>query len=289
MRSLIGLLVGLLVGLLASVPFAHSAAATGQTPRLPLWEFGLGTGVLAFSDYRGADTGHVYPIPVPYFIYRGRFLRADRDGLHGRLFRQQFAELNVSVGATTPVRSSASRVRAGMPDLNPTVEIGPSLDLHLWHSADRRARIDLRLPAAIAVTAESNPKSAGWLFTPRLNLDLTDVGGHTGWKLGALAGPLYADRRYHDYFYGVAPQYASVGRPAYVARGGYSGAQAVLALSRRFPRYWVGAFVRHDWLAGAAFASSPLLLSRSYWMGGIGIAWMISQSSRTVPVADEWP
>jgi outer membrane scaffolding protein for murein synthesis (MipA/OmpV family) len=266
---------------------ASAASTAADTPQKPLWEFGLGIGALAFDDYRGADTGHVYPLPVPYFDYRGHIFRADRDGARGVLFNREVAELNVSVSATTPVRSSATTARSGMPNLKPTVELGPSLDLHLWKSADRRVRLDLRMPVRAALTIESSPRAIGWNFAPRLNLDLVDVAGHPGWKLGVLTGPLFADRRYHEYFYGVAPQFATADRPMYEAPGGYAGSQALAALSKRFPRYWVGAFVRYDWLRGAVFAPSPLVRSQSYWLAGVGIAWMIGQSSRMVDPGDE--
>ena len=263
------------------------ASVAAETPKKPLWEFGLGIGALAFDDYRGADTSHVYPVPVPYFDYRGHIFRADRDGARGVLFNRDVAELNVSVSATTPVRSSATSARNGMPNLRATVELGPSLDLHLWKSADRSIRLDLRMPLRTAFTIESPPRSIGWIFAPRINLDLLDVGGHDGWKLGILMGPLYGDRRYHEYFYGVAPQFATAERPAYEARGGYAGSQALVALSKRFPRYWVGAFARYDWLSGAVFEPSPLVRSRNYWFGGFGIAWLIGQSSRMVDPGDE--
>ena len=93
-------------------------------------------GAVAFEDYRGSDTTHVYPLPVPYVLYNGTFLKADRDGVRGTLFNQDRIELNLSFNATTPVRSD--RERSGMPDLRPTVEFGPSLDLHLLRSDDRR-------------------------------------------------------------------------------------------------------------------------------------------------------
>jgi outer membrane protein len=260
-----------------------AAAATPQ----PLWELGLGIGALAFEDYRGADTGHVYPLPVPYFTYRGRFLRADRDGVRGLLLDRDFAELNLSVNATTPVRSGDTLARRGMPNLRPTVEIGPSLDWHLWRSADRHLRLDLGLPVRTAITVEATPHSIGWFFAPRLNLDVLDVGGHAGWNLGVLAGPQYANRRYDQYFYEVAPQYATAGRPAYQARGGYAGMQSLLALSKRYPGYWVGFFARYDALRGASFADSPLVRSNGYWLGGVAIAWMIGQSSQRVDVRDD--
>jgi MipA family protein len=97
---------------------------------------------------------------------------------------------------------------------------------------------------------------------------------------------LFADHRYDDYFYSVAPQYAIAGRPAFQAAGGYAGTQALVSLSRRYPAYWIGAYIRHDTLAGASFADSPLVKRDSYWSAGFGVAWMIRQSSRLVESED---
>jgi outer membrane protein len=250
----------------------------------PLWEFGLGVGAVSFGDYRGADTTHVYVLPVPYFVYRGKFLQADRNGIRGLLFNQEWLELNISVNATTPVRANAAR--AGMPDLRSTLEIGPSVDLHLWHSNDSKVKFDVRLPIRTVFTVQSSPRSLGWLFAPNASVDVKDVGGFTGWNFGALAGPLFAARRYDDYFYTVTNQYATPERPAYEAPGGYAGTQVLAALSKRYPSFWVGAYVRHDSLGGAVFQSSPLVKRNEYWAGGFGIAWMITQSS-TMVEADE--
>jgi outer membrane scaffolding protein for murein synthesis (MipA/OmpV family) len=250
----------------------------------PLLEYGLGVGAVAFEDYRGSDTSHVYPLPVPYLVYNGKFLKADRDGVRGTLFNQDRVEINLSVNATTPVRSD--RERSGMPDLRPTVELGPSFELHVLRSDDARIKLDFRMPLRAAFTVEASPRMIGWTFTPRFNLDIADPFGFAGWKLGLLAGPLFADRRYDDYFYTVAPQYATTLRPAYQAVGGYAGTQTTAALSKRFPHFWVGAYVRYDTLSGAAFIDSPLVQSRRYWAGGVGISWMIHRSSTMVEVPD---
>jgi len=252
----------------------------------PLWEFGLGAGAVVFPDYRGADTSHVYPIPVPYFVYRGTFLRSDRNGLRELFLDNDIVELNLSVGATTPARSNGTSARAGMPDLKPTIEVGPSLDLHLWRSVDRLVQFDLRLPVRGAITIESSPHSIGGFFSPRLNFDIRDVGGHAGWDAGFLVGPLYANREYDNYFYTVAPQFATPSRPAYQAAGGYAGAEMLVSVSKRFPNFWVGAFVRHDTLSGATFLASPLVRSQDYWAGGFGIAWMIGKSDHRVKIDD---
>ena len=83
-------------------------------------------------------------------------------------------------------------------------------------------------------------------------------------------------------FYGVDSTYATAARPAYAARGGYSGSQFTVALSKRFSGFWVGAFARHDNLDGAVFADSPLMRRSQNLSLGLGIAWILGQSSRMV-------
>jgi MipA family protein len=253
----------------------------------PLWEAGLGVGALVFPDYRGSDEIKAYPVPVPYFVYRGPFLKADREGVRGELFDRKYVELSISLNATIPVRSEDNAARRDMADLRPTIEVGPSLDIHLWRSADERMKLDLVMPLRVPVTIESSPESLGWIFSPRLNLDIEDVAGYTGWSFGAGVGPLFAADRFHEYFYSVAPRFATTARPAYEADGGYSGTHVLASLSKRFPKYWVGAYVRYDMLSGAAFDDSPLVKRKSYLAGGIGIAWMLGESKKRIETDDD--
>ena len=116
-----------------------------------------------------------------------------------------------------------------------------------------------------------------------MNLDLHDPWGFTDWHLGMLAGPVFTDRRYNEYFYGVDPAFATPTRPAYQPKGGYGGMEFVVGASKRFPKYWVGLFARYDTLAGARFADSPLVTSKRYIAGGIGISWILGQSEKRVP------
>ncbi|HSY08242.1 MAG TPA: MipA/OmpV family protein [Steroidobacteraceae bacterium] len=267
------------------VLFAAVYAARTFADEKPLWEAGLGIGALAFPDYRGSDQTRVYPVPVPYLVYRGDFLKADRNGVRGEFFNRPYVELNLSVNATVPVDSN-DHARRGMPNLRPTIEAGPSVDFHLWHSSDEHMKFGAVLPLRVPLTIDSSPQFIGWNFSPRLNLDIQDVAGRAGWNLGIGAGPLFAARKYHQYFYSVDPRYATIDRPAYDAKGGYSGAEFISALSKRFPKYWVGAFIRYDALQGAAFEDSPLVKQKYYIAGGIGIAWMIRESARTVEADD---
>jgi MipA family protein len=261
-------------------------ALPSRAEEKPLWEFGLGVGALAFPDYRGSDETQVYPVPVPYFVYRGPFLKADRDGLRGELFDREYVELSLSVNGTIPVSSEDNSARRGMPDLKPTIELGPSLELHLWRSTDRDVKLDLVMPLRVPITLESSPESLQWVFAPRLNIDIENVAGYTGWNFGAGIGPVFAADKFHDYYYSVPARFATAGRPEYRADGGYSGMHVLAALSKRYPKYWIGAFLRYDWLGGAEFDDSPLMRRQNSFAGGFGIAWMIGESKRRVETDD---
>lgn len=264
---------------------ALTALATGAAAEeKPLWELGLGPAMLVLRDYRGASSSHAYPLPLVYFVYRGKFLQSDRDGLKGKIFDEKLVELHISLSATPPVRNAAAR--SGMPGLRSTVEIGPELDARLWRSAGERVKLDFLAAARSAITIEAKPQAVGWILDPHLTLDIDSPGGLTGWKLGLLTGPLFATRHYNDYYYSVAPQYATQQRPAYEASAGFSGTQMVMSLTKRFPRYWTGAYVRYDTLSGASFADSPLVKRNSYWSAGFAVAWMIGRSSHLVEATD---
>jgi outer membrane scaffolding protein for murein synthesis (MipA/OmpV family) len=261
---------------------ASAWTASARAEERPLWELGVGAGLIAFDDYRGATGGHVLPVPFGDFIYRGQFLRSDREGLRDRLFNRRYVEFELSANASAPVLNSSSGARAGMPGLDATVESGPSVRLHLWRGFDEHLRLDVRTPLREAVTVSLSPRAIGFEFTPQLNLDLHDPRWAPGWNLGLLAGPEYAQASYNRYFYGVAPHYATPERPAYEPAGGYAGSELLAAVSRRYGSYWVGAYLRHDWLAHAVFAGSPLIQQSGYWSAGFGIVWYIRASTRMV-------
>ena len=174
--------------LLRIAVLATAVTSPARADQKPLWEFGLGAGMFVFNDYRGSNTTHAYPIPVPYFVYRGEIFKSDREGLRGRLFHLDRVELNLSINGTTPVRNDSAR--QGMPDLRPTLEMGGSLNVHLWRSSDERFKLDLRLPARAALTVEASPRMIGVFVAPHINLDIAQFRGSEGWKLGLLAGPL---------------------------------------------------------------------------------------------------
>ena len=250
----------------------------------PLWELGLGIAAVRFPDYRGSDQTSTHVLPLPFVAYRGRFLRADRDGARAILFAGRRIEIDVSLSASVPSQSKDNEARRGMRDLPGTFEIGPNMNVELWQSDDRRYKLDLRLPVREAITLQRSPRAIGVTFSPNLNLDIRNVAGR--WNIGLLGGPLYADRRYHQHFYGVGPEFATATRAAYSAPGGYAGWRATTAFSRRLGNAWLGGFVRYDDLDGAVFAASPLVRRERSFTAGFGISWIFAVSNQRV-VTDE--
>lgn len=252
----------------------------------PEWELGVGPAYIDFPLYRGAAERRSYLLPAPYVQYRGKYLQVDRDHIHSLLFRTDRVELDFSLNGGVPVSSKDSEVRRGMPDLDPTGELGPSLNFHLYRDAHRQTRLDLRLPVrAVFAVSTQHITRQGWLAQPTLNLDLRSA--IPGWNLGLQGSLLYGDRDYHSYVYDVAPQYATAVRPAYSAPGGFAGKQLLVALTRRRGDVWLGGFVKWDDLSGAVFADSPLVQRGQSFGAGFMVAWIFAKSDRLVEVSDD--
>lgn len=264
-------------------------AATGAHAQLlPLWELGGGAAILRFPDYRGSEESRSYVLPVPWIVYRGEVLRADRDGVRATLFDSERVEFNISLNGSVPVRSDRNRAREGMEDLRPLLEVGPVANVRLWRSADHAAALELRVPARVALAFRDGLQDIGYITTPQLNLDLRWPAETTGprWNLGLVGAVVLADRRFNQYFYGVSAADATATRPQYRASSGYGGWQAIAALSRRFDRFWFGGFVKYDDLSGARFEDSPLVTQRRQVSAGFAVTYIFAQSSRMVSPRD---
>lgn len=276
--------------LAAPIPVALACLAGAGAARAdaPLWEAGGGATVLHFPDYRGSDESRAYVFPLPYFVYRGEILRVTRDGVQAQLLETRRFEFDISAGGSVPVESSKNRARSGMPDLRPTLEIGPLARIHLWQTADREYDLELRIPLRASLTygGDAGIRDIGWASTPNVNLDWKPRRFGGDMNVGLLVGALYGDRRLNGYFYDVPAEFATATRPAYRAGAGYGGWQAIAALSHRIGKWWYGGFVKYDVLTGAAYADSPLVTARRHLSGGMGVAYVFAESRTRVERRD---
>lgn len=240
-------------------------------------ELGLGLAVISYPAYRGSNQSSLRALPFPYIDYKGDFLKADREGVRGSLFNSERVELSVSVSGSPPTKSDGIALRKGMPDLKPSLELGPQINMRLSDPNDKAFKLNLRLPLRQAISLESKPQNGGLTFAPNLNLDIAAPFGMTGANFGVVAGPIFTNKRQNDFFYTVDSAYANATRPAYQSKGGYAGSQLTVGLSRRMGDVWAGSYVRYDNLSGATFADSPLIASKNYVTAGIAVAYIFKK------------
>lgn len=266
---------------------AHPSFAADLPDKQPRWEAGIGVGALTLADYPGANQQRGYLLPLPYFVYRGDTVKADRNGVRGRIFDSEAVDIELSMSASAPVHSDENRAREGMPGLDPTLEIGPQLRWHLSPPEAGNYQLDLRVPLRFVYAFNRDGvRSVGSVLSPALNLDVKHFLAKD-WTLGVNVGPSFASRSYNAYYYGVAPAYARGDRPAYEASSGYSGMQFTSALSRRSGQYWMGGFLRLNELDGAVFRDSPLVKQRYAFSAGIGFAYIFAKSTELVDTRHE--
>jgi outer membrane scaffolding protein for murein synthesis (MipA/OmpV family) len=257
---------------------AFADAPAPPPPQDTRLELGIGVAGAEFPAYDGAAEKRALVLPFPYFTIRSRFLDADRDEVRGKLLKSDRWSLDVDFGGNVDVTSSDTKERQGMPDLDWLGEAGPALRYHVWHSGPGNG-VDFVLPARIADSLHSVTfHHRGFDSDPRLEWHATwfQVGGDRLLLDATLAGR-FVDRGYADYYYSVAPQFATPTRPAYDAPGGYSGWSTQAGVSWHRGDLVYGAFIEHTSLHGARFQSSPLVGDAGGWSFGLAIAWVIQR------------
>lgn len=250
---------------------------------LPVWELGVGVGGLNLPAYRGAKGRINYLVPYPHITYRGDAVRLDEDGMRGRLFESDRINLDLSLAGNIPVPEDSGSAREGMPDLDPVGEFGPTLDIAFWRQGGRHegeSSIWLRMPMRAAMSV-GDPliMNQGWIFSPYLDLSYRKGASRSHWRVSLALGPLYASRRYHEYFYKVPQKYETPERQTYQPDGGYSGSRATFTLAVNSKQWFFGAFARYDSLKGAVFENSPLVETSQYFAVGFAISRIFTSSS----------
>ncbi|WP_158529697.1 MipA/OmpV family protein [Parvibium lacunae] len=271
-----------------TVPISAPVPAQPKaTPPVPKWELGLGAGALSFPHYRGADQQQTTLLPIPYIVYRGDKIRADRGGIRGHVVDTGTWDLDLSLAAGLPVNSDKNEARRGMPGLKTTLELGPQLVLNVMGRPRDNNYLSVRLPVRKVFALSSEQfTDPGWAITPNVNLNLRNS-VLPKWNVGLNAGLFFGDSANHRYYYGVAPQYAAPNRPAYEAKAGFGGTQLTASLSRRIDRWWIGGFARMSSVAGAVFADSPLVKQQTNYYLGVGVSYIFAQSQESGVRFDE--
>jgi outer membrane scaffolding protein for murein synthesis (MipA/OmpV family) len=260
---------------------AAKAANETKEAGLPLWEVGIGAAAYHQPNYPGSDVRSTTGFPFPYVIYRGDWFRIDRS-LQGILYETQKIKLDFSAGGTSVVDSDESDARQGMPDLDPTFELGPALSVLLTNPS-RADSIWGRMAVRTAVSVDTSDwkfRQEGWVLDTRLRYQKPLLGETL--KLSTEIGASFADKNYIGYFYDVPLEFATPLRSAFESGSGYAGARLGLGFSGVHGKWRWSFFGSYMNFAGTPFQDSPLLDSEHDFSVGATIGWMFWQSDRRV-------
>jgi MipA family protein len=257
--------------ILLSLPMVSATADDGSDEQglgLPLWELGIGAAVYNQPNYPGSDVRSTTGSPFPYLVYRGERLRIDRS-LQGILFETQRLKFDVVAGANPLVKSESSDARQGMPDLDPTVSVGPRLNLML-SAPGLPYNVWGRLAARAVFSVDTSGwdiRQQGWVLDTSVRYQRPLQGEKL--RLSLEADVAFASQAYAGYYYDVAPAFATPSRPPYTAGSGYAGASLAAGLDGRWRRWRWSIYAAYENLDGTAFADSPLVESKNDFRVGL--------------------
>ena len=187
-----------------------------------LWEAGVAGAYSYLPDYPAAEQSHAKWIAAPYLVYRGKILRADREGARASFLRRRSYEVDLGLAATFASSSKDNAARQGMPDLDYLLELGPRFN---WSLSDLggwgKMRFFLPLRAVFS-TDLGDFHHRGFTLSPALYTRVR-LGRRTDRFALAQLTASFANRQMCAYFYDVAPEFATPTRPFYDAHGGYMG------------------------------------------------------------------
>ncbi len=250
----------------------------------PLWEFGVGGGVVDVPNYPASDERNTVALALPYVIYRGDIFRVGGGGARAVVVEKSDFEFDISLGGAFSANNEDDGVRDGMPDLDYLFEVGPQL---IYRVKDFRfasggtGRLNARLQSrAVFSTDFSGIDHQGYVLEPTLTYQ------QRGWlyektSLTLSFSVLFATEQLHDYFYEVEPQYATANRPQYDASGGYLGAEVSVGMAfplRENIRGFFGGAIQLN--QGAANRNSPLFENDVTYSLGIGFVWRLYESEQ---------
>lgn len=238
-------------------------------------QWGLGFVNIYGNHYRGSNQEKSWFFPMPYFSYRSDTIEAEPSFIRGIFYRNQYLALKFSLMLGLRVESDENTARKGMKALDYTVEAGPMLIMYLWELNNNQLKLNLEIPIrSVYATNLKYINYVGYFTVPYLNIIYSPGKTNRDWNAELSLSPMFADQKYHQYFYAVEKQFENSHRSYYMPHGGYSGFQAALVINKKWGPIVLIPFVRWDYLKNAVFLPSPLVKTLTYTIAGIGIFYL---------------
>lgn len=261
------------------------AGQTEAVHKLPLYEYGIVGLAATIPHYRGSDEYETYAFPLPYFVYRGEIIKADREGIRGIFWKYKQFETDISLSGNPPAEND--KAREGMPDLDAIGEIGPALNYYFYRYGERDVLfLQANLRGAFALDFDGGLKVAheGYISDFSVIYRDSELFKEHSIRFHVSGGFQFADADLHSYFYGVSPRYATPDRRQYEAEGGYGGFQLSGSILKELtPKLWVSCYGRWMNIDGAVFEDSPLVQTRNNVIVGALLIWKFGESEALEP------
>ena len=281
----------IIVCALLSVSATHLFAEEISNEPVPgLWGLRLVAFGQNFPAYPSSTDQNLTVLPIPYPVYRGKFLRFGEELetiANSQLVNANRVKLSVGLSVGFPEKSDNLSGRAGMPDLGFLIEAGPELDLTLRGGPDEYRELTLSLQLRGAVSMDGFDASGrGFVFNPELEyLARNFLDSKT--ELRLRISPAWATSNYMDFFYGVDSAFATPERPSFDAASGYLNTEFLVGLNRKITsRLELRGSVRLWVNKGSANDVSPLY-QRDYDHGiRLALFWTAWESKRRAATTD---
>jgi outer membrane protein len=264
------------LSIIASSSFLVGCAMAQGQSAAPLWELGGVAIGVSQQAYPGSDQKVNRALALPYFVYRGEVLRADRDTAGIRALKTQNFEIDVGVAGSFGSGSRSIEARQGMPELGTLVELGPRLKWKLGTApGNGQWRAEIPLRGVFDLSNRFDHK--GLSFEPKL---IYEGQSTSGWRYNTSIGAIFADVKLAQTFYEVNSAQATALRPAYAASSGLVAWRLGSTFSRNLsPDLRLFGFARLDTVAGAANERSPLVRQTTGATFGMGVTynWLRSE------------
>jgi MipA family protein len=243
----------------------------------PLWELGLAGATATLPGYIGAKDNVSRFLVLPYFIYRGDILRADRDTAGARFVKTDDYEFDIGFGGSLGTSNKEIPARDGMPSLGTSIEFGPRFKYTIARPSND-SKVTFALPIRAVIEFKGGLKQRGLVAEPALSYDKRNV--FAGWGLNVNSALLIGDAKLQNYLYGVAPQFATSSREAYSAKSGLVALRLGVATSKTLsPDSTLAIFARWDNAGIGANKASPLHLKNNGFTVGVGLTYTFFRSS----------
>jgi outer membrane protein len=278
-------LAGLLTASLLWSAVCAGESTVPQGEKLPLYEYGIVGLAARVPHYSGSDEYQTYAFPLPYFVYRGEIIKADKEGVRGIFWRYKQFETDISLAGNPPAGDDTAR--KGMADLNAIFEVGPALNYYFFEYGERDSFFfQATLRAAFSVDFSSGLEIEHQGYVSDLSFIFRDsrIFREQKIRFHLSTGVRFADAAMHSYFYEVSQADVTPNRGFFQAEGGYGGLQVSGSITKELtPSFSVSCYGRWINIDGAVYEDSPLVNTHNNYIAGAMLVWKFGESESREP------